>query len=154
MGTAYSYDTTQYHDCNGHGSHITGTMAGLNYGLAKDATIHSGIACNLWVGHLGVTMGDSVPIKQPGDASCFVTDGHHVTWHPLLGSLDHLTDHEAALHSIIWHLGSFQAVLIPYKRGQPKWLDNAHRLQDHNRTTCGNDRSHWLYFTLLAEESH
>ena len=46
VGTAYSYDTTQYHDCNGHGSHITGTMAGLNYGLAKDATIHSGIACN------------------------------------------------------------------------------------------------------------
>ena len=42
VGTAYSFDTTEYDDCNGHGTHITGTMAGLNYGLAKDATIHSG----------------------------------------------------------------------------------------------------------------
>jgi len=42
VGTAYSYDTTEYNDCNGHGTHITGTMAGLHYGLAKDATIHSG----------------------------------------------------------------------------------------------------------------
>ena len=42
MGTAYSYDTTEYNDCNGHGTHITGTMAGLHYGVAKDATIHSG----------------------------------------------------------------------------------------------------------------
>ena len=43
VSTAYSYDTTQYDDCNGHGTHITGTMAGRHYGLAKDATIHSGI---------------------------------------------------------------------------------------------------------------
>lgn len=42
VGTAYSYDTTEYDDCNGHGTHITGTMAGLHYGLAKNATIHSG----------------------------------------------------------------------------------------------------------------
>lgn len=42
VGTAYSYDTSAYNDCNGHGSHITATMAGLNYGLAKDAIIHSG----------------------------------------------------------------------------------------------------------------
>lgn len=42
VGAAYSYDATEYNDCNGHGTHITGTMAGLNYGLAKDATIHSG----------------------------------------------------------------------------------------------------------------
>lgn len=42
VGTAYSYDTTEYNDCNGHGTHITGTMAGLHFGIAKDATIHSG----------------------------------------------------------------------------------------------------------------
>lgn len=42
VGTAYSYDTTEYNDCNGHGTHITGTMAGLHFGVAKDATIHSG----------------------------------------------------------------------------------------------------------------
>lgn len=40
--TRYSYDTTEYDDCNGHGTHITGTMAGKTYGLAKNATIHSG----------------------------------------------------------------------------------------------------------------
>lgn len=44
VGTAYSYDMADHEDCNGHGTHITGTMAGLNYGLAKDATIHSGEA--------------------------------------------------------------------------------------------------------------
>ncbi|DBB00879.1 TPA: hypothetical protein ACH3X1_000798 [Trebouxia sp. C0004] len=41
VGTAYSYDTTEYNDCNGHGTHITGTMAGLHFGIAKDANIHS-----------------------------------------------------------------------------------------------------------------
>ncbi|KAL0022292.1 hypothetical protein WJX79_005985 [Trebouxia sp. C0005] len=41
VGTAYSYDTSEYNDCNGHGTHITGTMAGLHFGVAKDATIHS-----------------------------------------------------------------------------------------------------------------
>ncbi len=49
VGTAYSYDTTEYNDCNGHGTHITGTMAGLHFGIAKDATIHSGDCHQLFV---------------------------------------------------------------------------------------------------------
>ena len=28
-------------DCNGHGTHVAGTMAGSKYGIAKDATIHA-----------------------------------------------------------------------------------------------------------------
>ena len=27
-------------DCNGHGTHISGTAAGLTYGVAKNAFIH------------------------------------------------------------------------------------------------------------------
>lgn len=34
-------DTNAYNDCNGHGTHVAGSIAGNNYGVAKGATIHN-----------------------------------------------------------------------------------------------------------------
>ena len=41
VSIAYSCETPKYDDCNGHRTHITDTMAGYHYGLAKDVTKHS-----------------------------------------------------------------------------------------------------------------
>ena len=43
LRTGYSYTTTSA-DCNGHGTHISGTAAGLTYGIAKGAYLHPGIS--------------------------------------------------------------------------------------------------------------
>eukprot|EP00891_Asterochloris_glomerata_P003240 jgi/Astpho2/3240/e_gw1.00052.42.1_t len=40
VGAGYTFDGVSTADCNGHGSHISGTAAGLNVGVAKNATIH------------------------------------------------------------------------------------------------------------------
>ncbi|KAK9829530.1 hypothetical protein WJX72_006342 [[Myrmecia] bisecta] len=40
VGNGFSYDGSQPTDCNGHGTHIAATAAGLTYGVAKGATIH------------------------------------------------------------------------------------------------------------------
>ena len=42
VGTGYTFDNITTADCNGHGSHISGTAAGLNVGVAKNATLHPG----------------------------------------------------------------------------------------------------------------
>ena len=42
VGAGYTFDGVSTADCNGHGSHISGTAAGLNVGVAKNATIHPG----------------------------------------------------------------------------------------------------------------
>ena len=30
-----------WHDCDGHGTHVAGTVAGGRHGMAKEATVHS-----------------------------------------------------------------------------------------------------------------
>ena len=42
VGAGYTFDGVSTADCNGHGSHISGTAAGLNVGVAKNATVHPG----------------------------------------------------------------------------------------------------------------
>lgn len=44
----YSYDGGSPTDCNGHGTHISGTAAGLTYGVAKNAFIHPGESPKFW----------------------------------------------------------------------------------------------------------
>ena len=43
IGAGYSFDGVSYANCNGHGTHISGTAAGLSFGLGKDVTIHTGM---------------------------------------------------------------------------------------------------------------
>ncbi|MDV3221822.1 S8 family peptidase [Intrasporangium sp.] len=40
-GIDYVDDDSNPSDCNGHGTHVAGTAAGTNYGLAKRATVHA-----------------------------------------------------------------------------------------------------------------
>jgi subtilisin family serine protease len=43
MGTGWSYvaDGNGAEDCNGHGTHVAGTIGGSTYGVAKGVTLHS-----------------------------------------------------------------------------------------------------------------
>ncbi|MEQ1439120.1 S8 family serine peptidase [Fontimonas sp. SYSU GA230001] len=40
-GTLGSADPNAWTDCNGHGTHVSGTAAGTSYGVAKQATLHA-----------------------------------------------------------------------------------------------------------------
>jgi len=41
FGGGGSADPSDFEDCNGHGTHVSGTAAGSQYGIAKQATIHA-----------------------------------------------------------------------------------------------------------------
>ena len=37
------YNDDNSDDCYGHGTHVAGIVGGLNFGVAKNATLHAGV---------------------------------------------------------------------------------------------------------------
>lgn len=59
LGIGCTTDPANTTDCNGHGTHVTGTTAGTTYGVAKGATVHAVrvLGCNGSGSNSGVIAG-------------------------------------------------------------------------------------------------